>query len=189
MLREHASIPDKSPFEASMRFTFVPLIGLVLAMGCDQPAALAPTDTDPSFARHEIGKIDETSGTFELRGLTGCFGELVVATGTVRYKAMTMTDVATGNVDHSGFMFFLNGTAVGQTTGRVWKFKEISRYRFNTPNLPAPHFTETLTLNTHLVGSGRSVKLKLALHVVLPSNGGEPRIIVDTAKGPCDPSE
>ena len=172
-----------------MRSSVLPLLGLAFAMGCDQPGPLAPTQTDPSFAKHQINKIDETSGTFELRGLTGCFGELVVATGTVRYKEMTMTDVTTGNVDHSGFMFFLNGTAVGQTTGRVWKFKEISRHRFNTPNLPAPHFSETLTLNMHLVGSGGSVKIKLALHVVLPSSGGDPRIIVDTAKGPCDPSE
>jgi hypothetical protein len=171
-----------------MRSSLIPLLGLVLATGCDQPAALAPVDTDPAFAKHEITHIDETSGTFELRGLTGCFGELVVATGTVRYKEHTMTDIATGNDDHFSFTFILNGTAVGQRTGRVWKFKEISRFRFNTPNLPAPHFTETLALNTHLVGPGGSVKLKLALHVVLSSNGVT-KVVVDKAKGPCDPTE
>jgi hypothetical protein len=85
-----------------------------------------PAESGPAFARHEITHIDETSGTFELRGLSGCFGEVVVVTGTVRYKEHTMTDVVTGNQDHSSFAFFLNGTAVGQTTGRVWKFREIS---------------------------------------------------------------
>src|SRR5687768_2880100 len=172
-----------------MRSTIAPLIGLVLAMGCDQPGPLAPSDSGPAYARHQITHIDETSGTFELRGLSGCFGELVVVTGTVRYKEHTMTDVATGNQDHSSFKFFLNGTAVGQTTGRVWKFKEISGGRFNTPNLLAPHFTETLTLNMHLVGNRQSVKLKLALHVVLPGNGGSPKVVVNTAKGPCAPNE
>ena len=172
-----------------MRSTIVPLIGLVLAMGCDQPGTLAPSDSGPAFVKHQITHIDETSGTFELRGLSGCFGELVVVTGTVRYKEHTMTDVATGNQDHSSFKFFLNGTAVGQTTGRVWKFKEISGGRFNTPNLIAPHFTETLTLNMHLVGNRQSVKLKLALHVVLSGNGGSPKVVVNTAKGPCAPNE
>lgn len=172
-----------------MRSSIVPLIGLLLAMGCDHSGSLAPADSGPAFGKHQITHIDETSGTFELRGLTGCFGELVVVTGTVRYKEHTMTDVATGNQDHSSFTFFLNGTAVGQTTGRVWKFKEISGGRFNTPNLPAPHFTETLTLNMHFVGPGGSVKIKTALHVLLPANGGSPKVVVNTAKGPCSPSE
>jgi hypothetical protein len=172
-----------------MRSSIVPLLGLVLAMGCSQPDTLAPSDAGPALGRHAISHIDETSGTFELNGLAGCFGEPVVVTGTVRYKEVTMTDLATGNVDHSSFKFFLNGTAVGQTTGRVWKFKEISGGRFNTPNLIAPHFTETLTLNMHLVGNGQSVKLKLALHVVLPGDGGSPKVVVNTAKGPCAPNE
>jgi hypothetical protein len=172
-----------------MRSSIVPLIGLVLAMGCDQPGTLAPSDSGPAFAKHRITHIDETSGTFELNGLSGCFGEPVVVTGTVRYKEITMTDVATGNQDHSSFKFFLNGTAVGRATGRVWKFKEISGGRFNTPNLAAPHFTETLKLNMHFVGPGGSVKIKTTIHVVLPGNGGSPKVVVNTAKGPCAPNE
>ena len=172
-----------------MRSSFVPLIGLILAMGCDQPGSLAPSDSGPALAKHQISHIDETSGTFELRGLTRCFGEPIIATGTVRYKEVTMTDVATGNVDHSSFKFFLNGTAVGQNTGRLWKFKEISGGRFNTPNLAAPHFTETLTLNMHFVRPGSVVKIKTAIHVVLPGNGGSPKLVVETAKGPCAPNE
>ena len=173
-----------------MRASIALLLGLVLAMGCDQPtSSLGPADADPASARHEITHIDETSGTFELRGLSGCFGEPVVVTGTVRYKEITMTDVETGNQDHSSFKFFLNGRAVGQTTGRVWRFKEISGGRFNTPNLAAPHFTETLTLNMHFVGPGGSVKIKTAIHVVLPGSGGAVKVVVNTAKGPCDPTE
>ena len=172
-----------------MRFSIAPLIGLVLAMGCDQPGATAPSETGPALAKHEISHIDETSGTFELNGLTRCFGEPIVATGTVRYKEITMTDVTTGNVDHSSFKFFLNGVAVGQNTGRLWKFKEISGGRFNTPNLVAPHFTETFTLNMHFVRPGDVVKIKTTIHVVLSGNGGEPRLVVQTAKGPCAPNE
>jgi hypothetical protein len=41
----------------------------------------------------------------------------------------------------------------------------------------------------HFVGSGGSVKLKLALHVVLPGDGGAPKVVVNTAKGPCLPNE
>jgi hypothetical protein len=37
-----------------MRSSLIPLLGLVLATGCDQPGALAPVDTDPAFAKHEI---------------------------------------------------------------------------------------------------------------------------------------
>ena len=172
-----------------MRSSIVPLLGLVLAMGCGQPDTLAPSDAGPAFGKHAISHIDETSGTFELNGLAGCFGEPVVVTGTVRYKEVTMTDIATGNVDHSSFKFFLNGSAVGRTTGRVWKFKEISGGRFNTPNLEAPHFTETLTLNMHFVGNGPSVKIKTAIHVVLPGNGGEPKLVVETRRWPCPPNE
>ena len=172
-----------------MRFTLVLLIGLVLAMGCDQSGPVAPSDSGPAFGKHQISHIDETSGTFVLTGLTRCFGEPIIATGTVRYKEVTMTDIATGNVDHSSFKFFLNGTAVGQNTGRLWKFKEISGGRFNTPNLVAPHFTETLTLNMHFVRPGDVVKIKTAIHVVLSGNGGEPKLVVQTAKGPCAPNE
>ena len=111
-----------------MRFSRVPLLGLVLAMGCDQTqtSPLAPIDTDLAFDRHEIDHIDSRSGEFELRGL-------------------------------------------------------------NTPNLPAPHFTETLSLNTHLIGPGGSVKIKLVLHVVL-TRKGITRIVVDSRKGPCAPT-
>jgi hypothetical protein len=56
-----------------------------------------------ALAGHRITHIDETSGTFELRGLTCCFGELVVATGTVRFQEHTMTGLATGNDDHFSF--------------------------------------------------------------------------------------
>ena len=73
-----------------MRSSLISLLGLVLAMGCDQTSPLAPVETSslasaetgPAFARHEIDHIDESSGTFELRGLEGCFGELVIVTGT-----------------------------------------------------------------------------------------------------------
>ena len=172
-----------------MRFSVLPLLGLAFALGCDQPDPLEPVDAGPAFGKHEISRIDETSGTFEIRGFTGCFGELVIATGTVRYREYKMTDIATGNVDHSSFSFILNGTAVGQETGRVWKFKEISKQRFNTPNLPAPQFNEKLTLDTHLIGPGRTVKLKLAFRVVLTPKDSRPRIIFDSAKGPCLPNE
>ena len=175
-----------------MRSSIICLFGLVLALGCDQtsplaPAetsSLAPVETGPAFARHEIDHIDETSGTFELRGLEGCFGELVIVTGTVRFKQHAMTSTETGNVDHTSFTFYLNGTGVGQTTGRVWKFKEMSRERFNTPNLAAPHFTETLRLITHLIGPGSNVKIMLALHVVLAGKGIT-KVVVDSEKGPC----
>lgn len=169
-----------------MRSSALSLLLLAFAAGCDQAEPLAPADSGPTLGRHRIDRIDETSGTFEIRGFTGCFGELVVATGTVRYRSMDMTDVATGNVDHSSFAFILNGTAVGQTTGRVWKFKEMSRERFNTPNLPAPHFTDKLTLATHLVGPGGSVKLTTAFHVLLPAGSTTPKIVIDSAKEACD---
>jgi hypothetical protein len=178
-----------------MRSSLVPLLGLALALGCDQTkplapgetSSLAPVETGPAFEKHEITHIDETSGTFELRGLEDCFGELVIATGTLRFKEHTLTSPTSGNQDHFSQTFILNGTAVGQETGRVWKFKEISRIRFNTPNLTAPHGNETRTLNTHLVGPGDSVKIKLALHVVI--NGqGIVKVVVDSFKGPCSPT-
>jgi hypothetical protein len=48
-----------------------------IALGCDQTSPLAPEDTGslapvetgPAFARHEIQHIDDRNGTFELRGL------------------------------------------------------------------------------------------------------------------------
>jgi hypothetical protein len=129
-----------------MRSSLISLCGLLVAMGCDQTSplapvetsSLAPVETSPAFARHEIDHIDETSGTFELNGLEGCFGELVIVTGTVRFKQHTMTSTETGNEDHSSLTLFLEGTGVGQTTGRVWKFKEITRLTFNTPTSPRP---------------------------------------------------
>jgi hypothetical protein len=167
-----------------MRSSFVALLGLVPAMGCGRTSPTAPAETDLSFSKHEITHIDDRGGTFELRGLEDCFGELVVVTGTLRYKEHTMTSLETGNQDHMAFTFFESGTAVGQTTGRVWKFKEKLQGRFNTPNLAAPHATETRYATTHLIGPGGSVVVKLALHVVL--NGkGIVKVVVDAAKGPC----
>ena len=123
-----------------------PCSGSFSPWGCDQTSPLAPVETSslapietgPAFARHEIDRIDDRNGTFELRGLEGCFGELVIVTGTVRFKEQTMTSTETGNEDHSSLTLFLEGTGVGQTTGRVWKFKEITRLTFNTPTSPRP---------------------------------------------------
>ena len=77
-----------------MRSSSITLLGLVLAMGCDRTSTTGPTETDPVFAKHVITHLDERTGTFELRGLQGCFGELVIVTGTIRYKEHTMTDPA-----------------------------------------------------------------------------------------------
>ena len=100
-----------------MRSSTVALIGLVLAMGCDRTGPTAPAETDPLLTRHQITHIDDRNGQFELRGLEGCFGELVIVKGTLRYKEHTMTDPATGNQDHTRFTFFEEGTGVGQRTG------------------------------------------------------------------------
>ena len=167
-----------------MRSSLGALLGLVLAIGCDRTGPLDPAETAPSLARHEITHIDDRGGTFELRGLEGCFGELVIVTGTIRYKEHTLTSAETGNQDHMSFTFYEEGTAVGQRTGRVWTFKEKLQGRFNTPNLEAPHATFTRAATTHFVGQGGSLIVKLALHLIVDGKGIQ-RIVVDTAKGPC----
>ena len=73
-----------------MRSSAAALIGLLLAMGCDRTSPTAPAETDPSLGRHDITRIDERTGEFELRGLEGCFGELVIVRGTLRYKEHTV---------------------------------------------------------------------------------------------------
>jgi hypothetical protein len=167
-----------------MRSSSMTLLCLVLAMGCDRNTPTAPAESDPLFAKHEITHLDERTGTFELRGLQGCFGELVIVTGTVRYKEHTMTSTETGNQDHMRFTFFEEGTAVGQETGRVWKFKEKLEGNFNTPNLTAPHATFTRSATTHFIGNGSSIVVKTDLHVTI--NGqGIVKVVVNTAKGPC----
>jgi hypothetical protein len=167
-----------------MRSSPAALLGLVLATGCDRAGPLDPADATPSLARHEITHIDDRGGTFELRGLEGCFGELVIVTGTIRYREHTMTSAETGNQDHMSFTFYEEGTAVGQRTGRVWKFREKLQGKFNTPDLEAPHATFTRTATTHFIGQSGSLILKLALHLVVDGSGIL-RIVVDTAKGPC----
>jgi hypothetical protein len=168
-----------------MRFSVIPLLGLVLAMGCDKTSPLAPSETSPAFKKHEITRIDETSGTFELR-LENCLGELIIVTGSVRFKEHTMTDTETGNQDHQRLTFYLNGTAVGQQTGRVWTYKEVSQLKFNTPNLQAPHGNFTSTFTARLISKGKqpNARIKLALHVV--TNGqGVTKVVVDSEKGAC----
>ena len=170
-----------------MRFSAVPLVGLVLAMGCDQstPDPVAPPETGAAFQRHQITKIDETSGTFELR-LEDCLGELIIVTGTVRYKEHTMTDPATGNNDHQSIAFYLNGRAVGQQTGRVWTYKEHSQIKFNTPNLTAPQGNFSSNLTARLISKGKypNAKMKLKLHVVINGKGVQ-KVLFDTVKGEC----
>jgi hypothetical protein len=81
-------------------------------------------------------------------------------------------------------VFFEEGTAVGQRTGRVWRFKEKIQIRFNTPNLSAPHGNETRYVNTRFIGNGKTLVVKTALHVVI--NGqGVVKVVVDDLKGPC----
>ena len=167
-----------------MRFSSVALLGLVLAIGCDRTTPTGPIESGPSFARHQITHLDERTGTFELRGLQGCFGELVIVTGTIRYKQHTMTAPENGNQDHMRFTFFEEGTGVGQETGRVWKFKEKLQGNFNTPNLAAPHATFTLTATTRFIGNGPTLGVKTALHVTVNGRGVE-KVVVNTAKGPC----
>jgi len=168
-----------------MRFSVVPLVGLVLAMGCDQTTPLAPSETNPAFQKHDITKIDETSGTFELR-LEDCLGELIIVTGTVRFKEHTMTDPATGNDDHQRLAFFLNGRAVGQQTGRVWTYKEHSQLNFSTPNLEAPHGNFTSNVTARLISEGKqpNAKIKLRLHIVTNGQGVQ-KVVFDTEKGEC----
>ena len=167
-----------------MRSSAAALIGLLLAMVCDRTSPTAPAETDPSLGRHDITRIDERTGEFELRGLEGCFGELVIVRGTLRYKEHTMTDPATGNQDHMRFTFFEEGTGVGQRTGRVWKFKEKLQGTFNTPSLTAPHGTFTRTATTRFIGNGPTPVVKLALHVVINGQGIE-KVVVNSQKGPC----
>ena len=88
-----------------MRSSLGALPGLVLATGCDRTGPLDPAETAPSLAPHEITHIDDRGGTFELRDLEGCFGELVVVTGTIRYTEHTLTSAETGNQDHMSFTF------------------------------------------------------------------------------------
>ncbi len=168
-----------------MRRSSVALLGLVLALGgCDHSSPTAPAETPPSLAKHDILHTDERTGTFELRGLQGCFGELVIVTGTVRIKEHTMTDPTTGNQDHMSLVFFEEGTGIGQRTGRVWRFKEKIQIRFNTPNLSAPHGNETRYVDTRFIGNGKTLVVKTALHVVI--NGqGVVKVVVDDLKGPC----
>ena len=167
-----------------MRRSFVALLGLVFAMGCDQSGPTSPVEIAPSLAKHQILHLDDRSGEFELRGLQGCFGELVVVRGTLRFKEHTMTDPATGNQDHTSLVFFEEGTGVGQRTGRVWRFREKIQIRFNTPNLSAPHGNETRFVDTRFIGNGKTLVVKTALHVVI--NGqGVVSVVVDAAKGPC----
>jgi hypothetical protein len=167
-----------------MRSSSVALLGLVLAMGCDRTSPTGPIETDPLFAKHEITHLDERGSTFELRGLEGCFGEFVIVTGTLRYKEHTMTSLETGNQDHMRFTFFEEGTAVGQVTGRVWKFKEKLQGSFNTPNLAAPQATFTQSATAHFIGNGPSLVVKTDLKVTV--NGqGIVKVVVNTAKGPC----
>ena len=167
-----------------MRRYSAALLGLMLALGCDQSSPTAPIETSPSLAKHQILHIDDRSGEFELRGLEGCFGELVIVTGTLRFKEHTMTDPATGNQDHTSLVFFEEGTGVGQRTGRVWKFKEKLQGNFNTPNLAAPHATFTRTATTRFIGNGPTLVVKLALHVVISGQGIE-KVVVNSQKGPC----
>jgi len=169
-----------------MRFFVIPALGLVLAMGCDTSSPVAPAETGPEFDKHVITHIDETSGTFELRGFEGCFGELVVATGTVRFKQHTATSTATGNEDHTRLTFFLNGTAVGQRTGRRWKYKDVSVLQFNTPNLTAPQGNFATRLVARLISQGKqpNAVLRLRLHVVINGQGVQ-KIVIDSEKGPC----
>jgi hypothetical protein len=168
-----------------MRSSVVPLLGLVLALGCDQTTPLAPSETTPAFARHDHTQIDETSGTFELR-LDDCLGELIIVTGSVRYKEHTLTDPATGNQDHQKVTFYLEGTGVGQRTGRVWTYKEVSQLKFNTPNLEAPHggFNSSVIARLVSKGKGPNGKIKLRLHV-LTNGQGVTKVVIDTEKGAC----
>lgn len=168
-----------------MRFSVVPLLGLVLAMGCDQADPVAPIAASPAFQRHEHTNIDETSGTFEVR-LEDCLGELIIGSGTVRYKEHTLTDPATGNQDHQTVMFFLNGTAVGQQTGRVWSYKEISQLTFNTPNIEAPQGNFATWVKTRLISKGKqpNATIQLRLHVVINGQGVQ-KVVIDSEKGAC----
>jgi hypothetical protein len=170
-----------------MRFSAVPLAALVLAIACDQtsPDPVAPVETTPAFQKHQITRIDETSGTFELR-LENCLGELIIVTGTVRYKEHTLTDPATGNNDHQKVTFYLSGRAVGQTTGRVWTYKEVSQLKFNTPNLQAPHgnFASSVTARLVSRGSQPNAKIRVKLHVVINGKGVQ-KVVFDTVAGEC----
>ena len=90
---------------------------------------------------------DKDSGTFGLR-LENCLGELIIVTGTVFGSgAHADASTETANQDHQKVTFYLDGTAVGQRTGRVWTYKEVSQLKFNTPNLQAPqgNFSSSFT--------------------------------------------
>ena len=170
-----------------MRFSVVPVLGLVLAMGCDNTSPVAPGEGGPELDKQTILHINEkNSGTFELRGFEGCFGELVVATGTVRFRQHTATSTITGNENHTKLTFYLDGTAVGQRTGRVWKYKDSSSLQFNTPNLTAPQGNFSTKVVARLISQGKqpNAVLKLRLHVVINGQGVQ-KVVIDSEKGPC----
>ena len=49
-----------------MRLFVVPLLGLALAMGCDQTSPVAPSETSPAFGRHQTEHTDSRDGEFEM---------------------------------------------------------------------------------------------------------------------------
>jgi hypothetical protein len=168
-----------------VRFSLLTIFGVARAMGCDDTGPLAPIETAPASIAHR-SEHTTSRGTFELRGFEDCVGELVIVTGELRFKEHIVTSTATGNEDHSQISFFLKGTGVGQVTGTVYKFREVSRLQFNTPDLAAPHATITDKLITHLIGPGSQpkVKIRLTLHMVI--NGqGVTKVVVGSDKSSC----
>jgi hypothetical protein len=155
------------------------ILGIVLWIVPSPALAQATTTTTVTT----ISIADNPPAPEILAAIEACVGEPVALSGTINIVAHE-TDNANGGMDVSAIFTTQNASAVGQTTGTVYRGPAHDITKFNTSGPPPLEFTNLFRIS--LIGPGQTPKfvLKDQFHITFNANG-DITATVNTASMVC----
>lgn len=162
-----------------MRKALLSLLGSSLIVACGQNSSPAgpAEEIDPSLAR--VTEHLTSQDPIELPGVPDCSGELFTLRGIQRHSLNVVSDLE-GNVLHISDHVAVHATGTGLTTGTKYLLQDNFDFSFQTPNLPAPHATQTVHQTTRIIAQGATSNffLRFDTHIAITGQG-ELRTTVD----------
>ncbi|HUR93672.1 MAG TPA: hypothetical protein VMY76_03755, partial [Gemmatimonadales bacterium] len=148
------------------------LLSTVLLGACNPDSGpMAPAPASPELLSAPFH--DSFREPIDFVGFEDCVGEPVRITGQAHVTINLVTATETQSNQHTVFMVNVNGTGVGQVTGRTYRYHEAQRSVFESPTAEALHGI----LNDHIVvrlvsqGSAPNAVIRVAFHFIFTGQG------------------
>ena len=170
--------------------TFRPLLmATVLLAGCDQSDGLVgPAAKEPSLLRTVAHSTETIPVEGTVTGTIFCTGEDIGWAGTLTTSTNTVFEPSVG-IDlpyHTSVQETAVLKGIGLITGATWLVNQQNHFSFNTPNLPAPNFTQMEHVEVELISQGGLANLLISFDLeILATGQGTFKTVVDNFAAKC----